>query len=226
MARKLPKSIPGGLFISLEGGEGSGKSTLMSRIEEFLDRRGYAVRVTREPGGPPISEAIREILLDPANRSMDSLTELFLYLASRRQNLIEWIRPHLDAGGVVISDRFADASVAYQGGGRELGLERVAALNREAIGENLPHLTFFLDLEPEAGLARGPGIRPGSEGSGDRIEREAMAFHRRVRESYRVWAAQHPERIRVLDASRGPDEVADEAIAAVLDLLRAKRVEG
>jgi dTMP kinase len=116
MARSLPKRIAGGLFISLEGGEGSGKSTLIRRIEAFLASKGCNVLVTREPGGPPIAERIREILLDPASRAMDPLTELFLYLASRRQNVVERIRPHLEAGGVVISDRYADASVAYQGG--------------------------------------------------------------------------------------------------------------
>ena len=224
MARSLPKPIAGGLFISLEGGEGSGKSTLIRRIEAFLASKGCNVLVTREPGGPPIAERIREILLDPASRAMDPLTELFLYLASRRQNVVERIRPHLAAGGVVISDRYADASVAYQGGGRDLGLERVDALNREAIGDCVPDLTFFLDIEPERGLARGPGLTP-SGGRGDRIEQEDLAFHRRVREAYRAWARRHPGRIRVLDARQSAEAVAEAALAAVLDLLRAKGVE-
>ena len=218
MARKLPK-IDGGLFLSLEGGEGSGKSTLIRRIVEFLEQGGHEVLITREPGGPPIGEAIREILLDPANREMDPLTELYLYLASRRQNVVERIRPHLALGGVVISDRFADSSVAYQGGGRELGLERVDRLNAETVEECVPDLTFFLDLDPVEGHARGPG-REGVVA--DRIEREALGFHERVRESYRLWARRHPRRIRVLDAARSVDEVADEAIAAIRALIASR----
>lgn len=221
MARKLPKSIPGGLFLSLEGGEGSGKSTLIGQLREFLEQAGHDVLITREPGGPPIAEAVRSILLDPRHGEMDALTELFLYLASRRQNLIERILPQLAAGGVVISDRFADASVAYQGGGRELGTERVDRLNREAIGEREPDLTFFLDLDPASGLARGPGVTDADRSGGDRIEREALAFHERVRATYREWAAQHPGRIKVLDASRSRDEVAEAALSELKDLLRS-----
>lgn len=221
MARNLPKRIPGGLFISLEGGEGSGKSTLLGQIREFLDAEGYAVLVTREPGGPPIAEAVRGILLDPGNAAMDALTELFLYLASRRQNLVERIRPHLAAGGVVVSDRFADASVAYQGGGRELGLERVARLNQEAIEGCQPQLTFFLDLDPARGLARGPGVTAADGSRGDRIERESLAFHERVRAAYRELAVREPERILVLDAAQPPAAVAAAALAALRNRLAA-----
>ena len=209
MARNLPKHISGGLFISLEGGEGSGKSTLMGSIAGFLEQEGHDVLITREPGGPPIAEAIRGILLDPANEAMDPLTELFLYLASRRQNLIERIRPQLTEGGVVLSDRFADASIAYQGGARGLGLERVDALNHEAIGDSVPDLTFFLDLDPGEGWRRGPASRSANGGRGDRIERETLDFHHRVRSAYREWADRHPDRIRVLDASRSAIEVAE-----------------
>jgi dTMP kinase len=223
MARKLP-ATKRGFFLSLEGGEGSGKSTLIRSIEEFLEQEGYEVLITREPGGPKIGEAIRDILLDTANGAMDPLTELYLYLASRRQNVVERIRPHLATGGVVISDRFADASVAYQGGGRELGLERVDKLNEATIEECVPDLTFFLDIDPVAGLARGPGRR---SSEADRIEREALSFHRRVRESYRLWAERHPRRIKVLDAGVSADEVAGAAIAAIGELvkLRGKTVD-
>jgi len=221
MARNLPKRIPGGLFISLEGGEGSGKSTLLGQIREFLDSAGYEVLVTREPGGPPIAEAVRGILLDPGNQAMDPLTELFLYLASRRQNLVERIRPHLTAGGVVISDRFADASVAYQGGGRELGLARVVRLNQEAIEGCQPQLTFFLDLDPARGLARGPGVTAADGSRGDRIERESLAFHERVRAAYRELAAREPERILVLDAAQPPATVAAAALTALRNRLAA-----
>jgi dTMP kinase len=222
MARNLPKSMRGGLFITLEGGEGSGKSTLIRRIGKYLEQEGYQVLITREPGGPPISEAIREILLDPGNKEMDSLTELFLYLASRRQNLVERIRPHLATGGVVISDRFADASVAYQGGARGLGLERVDRLNLEAIGDDLPQLTLFLDLDPTEGWNRGPGSRQENRGLGDRIERETGDFHQRVRDSYREWAERHPDRIKVLDAGASADQVAEEALKIIGALIEER----
>ncbi len=219
MARNLPKRFPGGLFISLEGGEGSGKSTLLGQIREFLEQEGYDVLITREPGGPPIAEAVRGILLDPDHRAMDALTELFLYLASRRQNLVERILPQLAAGGIVVSDRFADASVAYQGGGRELGVARVERLNREAIGDCEPQLTFFLDLDPAQGLARGPGVTAADASGGDRIERESLAFHERVRAAYRELAAQHPERVQVLDAAQPPAAVAAAALSVLRRLL-------
>jgi len=222
MARKLPKPVSGGLFISLEGGEGSGKSTLIGKIRDFLERKGHDVLITREPGGPPIAEAVRGILLDPDHGEMDALTELFLYLASRRQNLVERILPQLEAGGVVISDRYADASVAYQGGARGLGLERVDRLNREAIGESEPDLTFFLDLDPAAGLARGPGVTDEDRSGGDRIEREELSFHETVRATYRIWAERHPERIKVLDASRSAEEVAEAALSEIRSLLAEK----
>lgn len=221
MAQNLPRRLAGGLFVSFEGGEGSGKSTLLTRLAEFLEGEGHAVLVTREPGGPPIAEAIRGILLDPSHGAMDPLTELFLYLASRRQNLTESIRPHLDAGGVVLCDRFADASVAYQGGGRELGLDRVERLNTEAIGDARPDLTFLLDLAPEAGLARKLG-EGAAAAPGDRLEREALDFHRRVRDAYRAWAARHPERFRVLDAALPPAELAAAALSALREALAAR----
>jgi dTMP kinase len=226
MAQKLPVRIPGGLFLSLEGGEGAGKSTLLRHLVDALETEGYSVRLTREPGGPPIGEAIRGILLDPRNAEMDPLTELFLYLASRRQNLVECILPHLERGEVVISDRFADASVAYQGGGRGLGLERVDRLNHEAIGDREPDLTLLLDLEPSLGLARGPRVGLGEPEAGDRIEREALAFHRRVREAYREWADRHPQRVRVLDATQPQEQVAAQALAALAQVLAAKRAGG
>lgn len=211
--------LSGGLFITLEGGEGSGKSTLIRAMRDRLERMGFEVLVTREPGGPPISEAVRQILLDCGNTAMDGLTELFLYLASRRQNVIESIRPCLERGGVVLSDRFHDASVAYQGGGRELGIDLVDRLNSEAVGDTLPDLTFFLDLDPAVGMARGPAERPGG---GDRIEREAAAFHGRVRETYRACAEREPRRIRVLDASLPREEVAASAMSAISEVLKKK----
>ncbi len=216
------RRLEGGLFITLEGGEGSGKSTLMNRLREFLESEGYEVHETREPGGPPIAERVREILLDPECRAMDARTELFLYLASRRQNVVEVIRPVLQRGGVVLSDRFLDASVAYQGGGRELGFELVDRLNRDAVEETLPDLTLLLDLDPELGLARGPGVSDENRDNGDRIEREGSAFHRRVRAAYKEAASRSPERFVHLDATESAEKVADSALEALRNLLSAK----
>ncbi|MDP6418175.1 MAG: dTMP kinase [Candidatus Krumholzibacteria bacterium] len=206
-----------GFFLTLEGGEGSGKSTLKMHLREYLESRGQEVLLTREPGGPGISEAIRDILLDNEHREMDGLTELFLYLASRRQNLVQTILPHLKKGGVVISDRFLDASVAYQGGGRELGHERVDRLNREAVGEHFPDLSFLIDVDPDLGFRRGPGQR-----ESDRIENEAMSFHRKVREAYLDAAKRNPERFRILDGSRSAEEVAAIAIAELESFLNSR----
>jgi len=135
--------IEGGLLVSLEGGEGSGKTTLIARLRDYLEGEGYEVVLSREPGGPPIAERVREILLDPECRDMDPRTELFLYLASRRQNVVETLRPALARGAVLLCDRYLDASVAYQGGGRQLGFDLVDRLNREAVEDTLPALTII-----------------------------------------------------------------------------------
>jgi dTMP kinase len=217
-----PRRVQGGLFISLEGGEGSGKSTLMRKLRELLESEGYRVHETREPGGPPIAERVREILLDPECRAMDPRTEFFLYLASRRQNVIEVIRPALERGDAVLSDRFLDASVAYQGGGRELGFELVDRLNREAVESTMPELTLLLDLDPKLGLERGPGVSEGNRENGDRIEREGNDFHRRVRESYLDAAHREPERFVLLDASLPAEDVAERALTALRNLLARK----
>ncbi len=211
-----------GIFISLEGGEGSGKSTLMVHLREFLIREGYEVCETREPGGPPIAERIRDILLDPECRAMDARTELFLYLASRRQNVVEEIRPVLERGGAVLSDRFLDASVAYQGGGRELGFELVDRFNHEAVEDTLPDLTLLLDLDPDLGLARGPGVSDEDRENGDRIEREGSSFHRRVRAAYLDAAKRSPERFVLLDATESEEKVAELALTALRNLLARK----
>ena len=216
------RRIPGGLFVSLEGGEGSGKSTLMDSLRDFLDDEGFEVFESREPGGPPIAERIREILLDPECRAMDARTELFLYLASRRQNVVESLRPVLKRGGVVLCDRFLDASVAYQGGGRRLGAELVDRLNREAVEETIPDLTLLLDLDPECGLARSPGVTRDDTERGDRIERAGIDFHLRVRHAYLDAAGRDPERFVLLNAGDSRESVASEALIALRNLLAHK----
>lgn len=189
-----------GHFITLEGIEGSGKTTQALRLKDLLARKGLDVVVTREPGGSPIAEKIREILLDPRNRKMVALTELFLYEASRTQHVAEIVRPALDAGKTVICDRFFDASTAYQGNARGLDMAMVERLNLLATGGTVPDLTIVLDLPAEAGLRRlGHNL--------DRIESEAMEFHQRVREGYLKIARSDASRIKVVDASGEIDDI-------------------
>lgn len=186
-----------GKFISLEGGEGAGKSTLLAGVRESLEARGIEVVQTREPGGTPVGEAVRTIVLDPALRGLAAETELLLMFASRAQLVREVIEPALAAGRWVLCDRYADASFAYQGGGRGQPSTRIAELERWACDGVRPDLTFLLDLPVATGRARAAG-----RGEADRIEVEADAFFERVRASYRERAAGEPQRFRVIDASQ------------------------
>jgi len=198
-----------GRLITLEGGEGAGKSTVLDAVRERLRAQGIDVAVTREPGGTPLGEAVRAIVLDPKLRDLCAESELLLMFASRAQLVREMIRPALAAGTWVLSDRFTDASYAYQGGGRGLPVERIAELERWAVGIR-PDFTLLLDLPVEDGLARA-----GHRGEADRIERENREFFERVRKTYRERAAAEPVRYRVIDASRPIDEVRAAACAAV-----------
>jgi len=189
-----------GIFITLEGIEGSGKTTQAARLRDYLVGRGLDVIVTREPGGSPIAEKIRKILLDPSNKEMVPLAELFLYEASRTQHVAEIIAPALAAGKCVICDRFFDASTAYQGGARGIDTRAVERLNLLATGGRKPDLTIVLDLPADSGLKRlGRSL--------DRLESESMEFHRRVREGYLLIAAGEPERVKVVDASGTIDDI-------------------
>ena len=189
-----------GVFITLEGIEGSGKTTQAMLLKDLLRAKGFEVVVTREPGGPPIAEKIRDILLDRSNKRMVALTELFLYEASRAQHVAEIIRPALDAGKAVICDRFFDASTAYQGNARGLDMEAVRNLNLLATSGLLPDLTLVFDLPVEVGLRR-LGRRP------DRIESETLEFHERVRRGYLEMAGFDGFRIKVIDASGSIDDI-------------------
>ena len=193
-------------FITFEGVEGSGKSTVARRVSESLERVGVETLLTREPGGTKLSEEIREMLLDVSSGPIDARTELLLYVASRAQLVGQVIRPAIARGVTVLCDRFMDASVAYQGWARGLGEELVDGLNAFAIGECVPDRTFLLDLPVEAGFSRGPERRE-SEGvrARDRLEQEDRSFHDRVREGYLRLAERHPDRVVVIDAS-GPLE--------------------
>ncbi len=206
-----------GLFITLEGGEGAGKSTQMAYVEECLKKAGKTVHVTREPGGTALSESIRELLLDHRQKAMDADTELLLMFAARAQHLAELIRPALDAGQWVLCDRFTDATYAYQGGGRGIDIKRISALEDWVQGSLRPDLTLLLDLPIDVGMSRA-----GERGELDRFEREQQDFFERVRKTYLDLAAQHPERYRIVDASLDIQQVQaqiDTILAPVLEEL-------
>ena len=205
-----------GTFISLEGGEGAGKSTLADGLEERLRACGRELVRTREPGGTSFGEDVRAVVLDPSHPDVSPWAELFLMLAARAQLVHEVILPALDNGNVVLCDRFADASVAYQGVGRGLGFEAVRELNRRATGGCMPDLTIFLDLDPRTGRAR-------QSGEADRMEREEFGFHDRVRAGYQQVAEAEPARVKVLEASRSAAEVLESAWQLVADVTGCKR---
>jgi dTMP kinase len=195
-------------FITFEGIEGSGKTTVSKEVRRSLENAGVSVMHAREPGGTAVSEAIRGLLLDPERTEMDPRAELFLYLASRAQLVSEVIRPALAAGKSVVCDRYLDASVAYQGWARGLGEKFVRELNAAAVGSAVPDRTFLLDLAVAEGLGRGPARRE-AEGTAvmDRLEREDAGFHERVREGYLRLAKREKKRIVVIDASAPLQEV-------------------
>jgi dTMP kinase len=191
-----------GLFITVEGGEGAGKSTQMQRIANWLSQRGRAVIQTREPGGTRLAETLRSILLDRENDGLSGLAELLLMFASRAQHLEELIRPTLARGDTVLCDRFTDATWAYQGGGRGLPGEQIAALEALVHGDLQPDLTLLLDLPAEEGLRRAA-----ERGESDRFESESLLFFERVRSSYLERAGSQPERFAVIDAAPDVDTV-------------------
>lgn len=205
-----------GRFITLEGGEGAGKSTNMEYLAARLRAAGIVLTVTREPGGTPLAEKIRALLLDPDNTGMHADTELLLMFAARAQHLQEQVLPALARGEWVLCDRFTDATYAYQGGGRQLDGARIEQLEAWVQGGFQPHRTFLFDLPVATGLARA-----GERGTLDRFEREKTAFFERVRAAYLARARAFPERFRVVDAGRGLDEV-----RAQLDPLIGELLEG
>lgn len=202
------------MFITFEGPEGSGKTTQIGRLAEQLRRRGVDCVVTKEPGGTPLADRIRAILLHPES-SMDRLTELLLYAASRRQHVIEVIRPALDRGAVVLCDRFTDATLAYQGFGRLLDLDRLRTLNEWVTGGLHPDLTLLYDIDEEAGLRRAQSRNARAANAEGRFEGEDIRFHRRVREGYLALATAEPRRFVVLDAEGSIDEVFERTLAVL-----------
>ena len=196
------------MFITFEGIEGSGKSTVLDRLCARLTGQGRFFIRTREPGGSEMGKALRALLLD-ARQDIAPEAELFLYLADRAQHARQVIRPALDRNIPVISDRYADSTIVYQGYGRGLDLEELFRLNELAVGGLWPDLTILLDVDPAAGLARAKArnIERGLDVSEGRFEAEDLAFHQRIRQGYLAWADRHANRFRVVDASLPPDQV-------------------
>ncbi len=192
------------LFITFEGPEGCGKTTQMHLLAPWLREQGFRVLTTREPGGTPIGDQIRAILLDPAQVEMHPSTEFLLFSAARAQHVVQVIRPHLASGGVVLCDRFSDSSLAYQGYGHEQDLERMHLISRYATGGLLPDVTLYLDVPVEVGLQR---KLMGTSDVGDRMEQKDVSFHQRVRSGYLAMAAQEPARWIVVDATGDVEEV-------------------
>jgi dTMP kinase len=204
----------GGVFIAFEGGEGGGKSTQVRRLQEWLTNEGLVARATFEPGATPSGAGIRAIVLDRAHTGIASRSEALLYAADRAQHVHDVLRPALDAGEVVISDRFVDSSLAYQGAGRTIPLDDVRMLSRWATEDLQPDLTVLLDLPPEIGLARARG-----RAVADRLESESLDFHQRVRQTFRALAEAAPDRYLVVDARQAPDEIAAVIRVRVAELL-------
>ena len=213
--RDVPSDSRRAPFIAFEGVEGCGKSTQIGRLSSLLTAANRPFLVTREPGGTPLGEAVRAALLSHASSGMDGLTELFLLAASRRAHVRGVILPALERGILVISDRFADSSVAYQGGGRGLAIEVVERVNELATDGLRPDLTLLLDLVPEVGAER--VSRRGQVE--DRLEKEALAFHQRVRQAYLELARRRGPTYRVIDASAPVEEVAARILEALRPLL-------
>lgn len=200
------------MFITFEGGEGSGKSTAIKALVKRLETEGHSVVLTREPGGTPIAEQIREIILNKKNVEMDGMTEALLYAASRRQHIQEKILPALKEGKIVLCDRYLDSSLAYQGGARGLGIDRVYELNQFATEGLLPDITVFFALDPKIGLAR---IGANANREVNRLDVEKMEFHQRVYDSFMELARRFPDRYLIIDASKGPEEVANATYEAI-----------
>ena len=200
------------LFITFEGGEGSGKSTAIKAISNFFKDNNIPFILTREPGGTPISEEIRNVILSKENGAMDLRTEALLFAASRRQHLVEKIWPALKKGIFVLCDRYLDSSLAYQGNARGLGIETVLKVNEFATEGTFPHITFFFDIDPKLGLER---IAANNNREVNRLDLEKMDFHNSVREGFKKVASLYPERYIIIDASKSIDEVVSSCISSL-----------
>ncbi|MGO2083338.1 dTMP kinase [Vagococcus sp.] len=205
-----------GIFITIEGPDGAGKSTVIKKLaQKISENSSVQVLLTREPGGIDISEAIRDIILSPKNIAMDERTEALLYAAARRQHLVQKVEPALKEGKLVLCDRFVDSSLAYQGAGREIGMEAIWSINQFAIEETMPELTLYLDIDAKIGLER---INQGRKFEElDRLDQEGLVFHERVRAAYLELLLKYPERIQKVDASKSIETVIDACYNLIKD---------
>ena len=206
-----------GHFITFEGGEGAGKTTVIQLVKEELTRAGYDVLLTREPGGIQIAEKIREVILDPDHTEMEERTEALLYAAARRQHLVQKVMPALKENKIVLCDRFIDSSLAYQGYARNIGMEEVLSINEFAIENCMPGLTLFFDITPEEGLQR---VHANLAREKNRLDLEAMSFHHKVYEGYQQLLLQFPDRIKTVQANQAVDEVLSNALEYIMSYIR------
>lgn len=204
------------MFITFEGPDGSGKSTIIKKVYEKLINDGFDIVLTREPGGTPIAEKIRDIILDNSNVALDARTEALLYAASRRQHLVEKIRPALKEGKIVLCDRFLDSSLAYQGGGRNLGVQNVLNINLFATENTYPDLTLFFDIDPELGLKR---VSQDKKRVADRLDNENENFHEKVYSTFKEIVNTNSQRIITIDASKSIEEVTESAYKTIKEKL-------
>lgn len=204
------------MFVTIEGPEGSGKSTATETVINKLKELGYDVVKTREPGGTPIAEQIRNVILDKENKAMDGRTEALLYAAARRQHLVEKVWPAVKEGKIVICDRYIDSSLAYQGGARNLGIDNIVDINMFATENTWPDLTLLFDISPEKGLER---ISLNKNREVNRLDLETLEFHKKVRQTFLNLAEKYSDRFVIIDASKSREEVAQDALNAILKRL-------
>lgn len=206
-----------GLFITMEGSDGAGKTTQIEKLKDYLSNKGYDIILCREPGGTIISEEIRKVILNKDFTEMGYMTELLLYASARAQLVEQVIRPALRKGKVVICDRFVDSSAVYQGVARGLGVDLVYEVNQYAIGDTFPDITILLDIPGEVGISRKK-----NQGELDRMELEEAAFHDKVSDGYRILAEKFPDRIKKIDATKTIDEIHDQIIGIITELIQGK----
>lgn len=203
-----------GRFITIEGPDGSGKTTQINLMKDYLEKEGYHVHLTREPGGTAISEKIRDLILSPENHDMCDMTEALLYAASRAQHVEQKIKPLLEQGEVVICDRFVDSSVVYQGVARNLGIDNIEAINSFATAGLVPNITFLLYIDAEEGIRR-----KSEQQTLDRLEGEKIEFHQTVCDGYKILAKKHTDRIQFIDASKNIEDIHEEILKTLKAVL-------
>lgn len=206
-----------GIFITIEGPEGAGKTTIIDMLLEKLESEGYPIMKTREPGGIEIAEQIRSVILNKKNTSMDGRTEALLYAAARRQHLVEKVLPAIEQGFIVLCDRFIDSSLAYQGFARGIGMDEVYSINRFAIENRMPDATLYFDIDPEIGLKR---INAHKGREVNRLDLENLEFHQKVREGYQLLSSKYSNRIIEIDASQTLQKVYEMAESSVRTIIQ------